>query len=89
MTNKLEALDRETLLMSSTATMRECQSYRELLKDGDLIVPDIIEALPTVQSPMALMTLLSDLTGDAPPRAIRGNVEAQMLWWSARYSASA
>jgi hypothetical protein len=79
----LKGLDQETRWHSSPFAMRETDAFRALLAEGPAIVPDLIEALPSTRSPMAFMALLSDLTGERPPRAIRGRVTALIEWWVA------
>jgi len=46
MTNNLEALDQETVILSSPFAMRECQSYPCADSGGRGDVPNLIDTLP-------------------------------------------
>jgi len=71
--------------------MRRTDSYQALLSEGDRIVPDLIRFLPHSRSPMAVLLLLTEITGEGPPPVkapklerigweVR-NVRLQIDWW--------
>lgn len=68
--------------MSSTEQMRKTPAYADLLALGDSAILDLIKALPHSASPMALMVLLTTITGENPVMdRDRGDVSAMITAW--------
>ena len=82
----LEALNKETLFLSSTSQMAETKTYKEIEKQGKEVVPFLIENLENKENTPVwpMLMLLHDLTGETPYTPDkRGHVDEMIAAWKA------
>jgi hypothetical protein len=60
-------LDEQTLFFSSASEVRGAEAYQALLREGIACIPHLHEALASARSPLAIMLLLEELTGETRP----------------------